>query len=83
MYSKVKRLRRGGERISDRDIAADPGIVGHMTVCQVEHTIVAKVHAAGDDSRMSPVIPELFAPALSACAATRCCSRALSALVTS
>lgn len=60
MYSKIKRLRRGGERISDRDIAADPGTVGHMTVCQVETTIVAKVHAAGDDSRMSPIIPELF-----------------------
>lgn len=60
MYCKVKRLRRGGERISDREIYADPGVVGHMTICQVETTIVAKLHAADDDSRRAPMFPELF-----------------------
>jgi len=60
MYSKVKRLRRGGERISDRDIAADPGHVGHMTICQVGTVIVAKLHAAGDDARKTAMFPELW-----------------------
>ena len=60
MYSKVKRLRRGGERISDRDISADPGQVGHMTICQVGTVIVAKLHAAGDDARKTAMFPELW-----------------------
>lgn len=60
MYSKIKRLRRRGERIGDREISADPGQVGHMTICQVETTIVAKFHAAGDDAQKKPMIPELF-----------------------
>ena len=60
MYCKVKRLRRGGERITDREIHADPGVVGHMTVCQVETFIVAKLHGAGDDARKTPLFPELF-----------------------
>lgn len=59
MYSKVKRLRRGGERIPDRDISADPGHVGHMTICQVGTVIVAKLHAAGDDARKTALFPEL------------------------
>ena len=60
MYCKVKRLRRHGERISDREIGADPGAVGHMTICQVEKTIVAKLHAAGDDARKTPMFAELW-----------------------
>lgn len=60
MYCKVKRLRRGGERIADREIHADPGVVGHMTICQVETFIVAKLHGAGDDARKTPMFPELF-----------------------
>lgn len=59
MYCKVKRLRRHGERISDREISADPGIVGHMTICQVETTIMAKVHGARDDARRVALFPEL------------------------
>lgn len=60
MYCKVKRLQRQGERISDREIGADPGTVGHMTICQVEKTIVAKLHATGDDARKVPMFPELW-----------------------
>lgn len=60
MYVKVKRLRRHGERLSDHDISADQGTVGHMTVWQVEATIVAKLRATGDDSRTTAVIPELW-----------------------
>ncbi len=32
MYAKVKRLRRHGDRLADHEIAADQGIVGHMTI---------------------------------------------------
>ncbi len=60
MYSKIKRLRRGGERFTDREIAADPGVVGHMTICIVGTVAVAKVHAAGDDARKTAMFPELW-----------------------
>jgi hypothetical protein len=79
MYSKVKRLRRGGERISDHEIAADPGAVGHMTICQVGDVIVAKLHAAGDDARKTAIFPELWRARIVAMQADACCSRATSA----
>ncbi len=60
MYVKVKRLRRHGERLSDLDIAADGGTVGHMAVSQVEAVVVAKLFAAGDESRNVAVMPELW-----------------------
>ena len=60
MYVKVKRLRRHGDRLADHEISADQGIVGHMTIWQVEAVTVAKLYAAGDESRKAPVIPELW-----------------------
>lgn len=60
MYSKVKRLRRNGERKSDHDIGVDPGIVGHVTLVMIEHTAVMKIHAAGDDGSRQPIIPEIY-----------------------
>jgi hypothetical protein len=60
MYSKVKRLRRGGERLSDRDIAADPGTVGDVCVGHIESTIVARLHAAGEGASRPPLIPVLW-----------------------
>jgi len=71
MYCKIKRLRRGGERIHDREIQADLGIVGHMTICRVETTTVAKVHAAGDDARKTPMFPELWRAKITAMNADR------------
>ena len=71
MYSKVKRLRRGGERVSDHEIAADPGTVGHMTICQVGDVIVAKLHAAGDDARKTAMFPELWRARIVAMQANR------------
>ncbi len=59
MYSKVKRLRRGGERLSDRDIAADPGTLGHVSVGHIQSTIVARLHGAGEGARR-PLIPVLW-----------------------
>jgi hypothetical protein len=64
MYSKVKRLRRGGARRSDRDIQADPGTVGHVTLATVGTNREMKVHAAGDDSQRLPAIPLLYNPQL-------------------
>lgn len=60
MYSRIKRLRRNGERKSDRDIGADPGIVGHVTLVMIENTAVMKIHAAGDDGSRQPMIPEIY-----------------------
>lgn len=60
MYSIIKRLRRCGERISDRDISSDPGAVGHVTICVVSTVVVAKLHAAGDDGRKTAMFPELW-----------------------
>ena len=60
MFVKVKRLRRRGDRLSDHDISADQGTVGHMIVWQLEAVIVAKLYAVGDESRKVPVIPELW-----------------------
>lgn len=60
MHSKVKRLRRNGERKSDHDIGADPGLIGHVTVVLVENTAVMKIYAPGDDGSQQPVLPELF-----------------------
>lgn len=60
MYSRIKLLRRNGERKHDREIAADVGLVGHVTICTVVNYQVAKIHAAGDDGARAPIVPELF-----------------------
>ncbi len=60
MYSKIKRLRRRGERLPDRDIGADPGIVGHVTVVLVENIALMSVHAPMTAGRPVPVIPDLW-----------------------
>lgn len=62
MYSKVKRLRRGGARKSGHDIQADAGMVGHITMATVGTMREMKLHAAGDDSRRAPAIPILYSP---------------------
>lgn len=65
MYSKIKRLRVRGARKSDREIAGDPGTVGHITTATIGARMEMKMHAAGDDSRQSPLIPILYEPTLS------------------
>ena len=64
MYSKVKRLRVRGARRSDREISADPGAVGHITMLTVGATVEMKLHAAGDDARRAPILPLLINPAI-------------------
>lgn len=60
MYSLVKRLRVRGERRSDREIAADDGIVGRISMYKVEKLTVISVHAPLDDAQRKPIIPELY-----------------------
>lgn len=60
MYSKVKRLRRHGERKSDHEIAADEGVVGHLTIVLIERVALMKLHGAGDDAVQKPILPELW-----------------------
>lgn len=60
MYSRIKRLRNRGDRKADRDISADPGTVGHMTVVVVEGVVVASIYAAGSTGRQDPLVPMLF-----------------------
>lgn len=57
MYSKVKRLRRRGERKSYHEIAADDGIVGHLAIVLIENVPVMKLHAAEDDAVQKPRLP--------------------------
>lgn len=60
MYSKVKRLRRRGERKSEHEIAADDGVVGHLTIVLIENVALMKLHGAGDDAVQKPILPELW-----------------------
>jgi hypothetical protein len=60
MYSKIKRLRSRGERKLDREIGADPGTVGHMTVVRLADVPVASVYGVGSSGRQDPFVPMLF-----------------------
>ena len=60
MYSKINRLRRAGARRSDHEIHADPGIIGHVTVVQIEKTPYMSVHAPMASGRPVPMIPPLW-----------------------
>ena len=60
MYSRVKRLRRRGERKSDHEIAADDGVVGHLTIVLIEAVPLMKLHGAGDDAVQKPILPEMW-----------------------
>jgi len=64
MYSKIKRLRIGGARRSDREIQSDPGVVGHITVALVGGTREMSLYGAGDDARRVPLIPLLLNPTI-------------------
>src|SRR4051812_34273826 len=60
MYSKVKILRHRGVRRSDREISADPGNVGHLTMVGVAGVYELKLHGPDDDSQRKPIAPVLF-----------------------
>lgn len=64
MYSIVKRLRIRSARRPDREIYADPGAAGQLTMCSVDTWHELKLFAVGTDARPEPVIPVLFEPVL-------------------
>lgn len=77
MYSIVKRLRVRGARRPDRDIYADPGAAGHLTMCAVETWRELKLFAVGTDARPESIIPVLFEPQLVAMHGNRMLFRGL------
>ncbi|PIL46097.1 hypothetical protein CR105_03120 [Massilia eurypsychrophila] len=60
MYSHIKRLRVRGERRPDREISADPGAVGNLTVFRQGAEIVAAFHAGGGTGQPGELLPALF-----------------------
>lgn len=59
MLVKVKILRRHGVRRSDREIGADAGTDGNLTLYQSSGSCELKLFA-DDGSRQEPIIPMLF-----------------------
>lgn len=60
MYSNIKQLRQRGVRRSDREIGSDEGIFGTLTLVNCAGHIVLSVHAWGDSSHQTPLIPKLY-----------------------
>lgn len=59
MHCKVKLLRTRGLRRHDREIAADPGSVGDLTLARCAGSLELKL-AAADDSQQKAIIPILY-----------------------
>lgn len=64
MYSIIKRLRVRGARRPDREIYADPGAAGQLTMYGVANRTELKLYAMDDAARLEPIIPVLFDPVL-------------------
>lgn len=60
MYSHIKRLRVGGERKPSRDISANVGVVGHISVFILAGEVVAAVYAGGGTGRPDELLPLLY-----------------------
>lgn len=60
MYSHIKRLRTRGERKADRDISADPGTIGNVSVFRQGNEIVAAAYAGGGMGKPGEVLPTLY-----------------------
>jgi hypothetical protein len=59
MYSKIKQLRHRGVRRSDRDISADSGVDGYLTLALCSGMYELKLHA-DDGSRQEAILPILY-----------------------
>ena len=59
MHCTVKRLRKGGARLSDREIAAAPSTDGMVTFVSCAGVYQLKLHAP-DDSQQKPLLPVLY-----------------------
>jgi hypothetical protein len=60
MYSHIKLLRARGERKAERDISADPGTIGNLTVFRQGNEIVAAVYAGGGMGQPGELVPTLY-----------------------
>lgn len=60
MYSHFKRLRAAGQRKTDRDIASDPGVVGHISIFRQGNEIVAAAYAVGGTGKPDILLPLLY-----------------------
>jgi hypothetical protein len=60
MYSRIKRLRRGGERKEDREISADPGQVATVTMATVENVVVIEAFEPGIGGRRALICPPMW-----------------------
>jgi hypothetical protein len=60
MYSHIKRLRVDGQRKADRDISADPGAIGHVSVFRQGSEIVAAAYATGGTGQPGQILPLLY-----------------------
>ena len=60
MYSIVKCLRQNGIRRPDREIQADEGTVGHLSLVNCGAHYELKLHGAGDDAVKAPIVPILY-----------------------
>lgn len=59
MKAHVKVLRQNGRRKAERDISADPGTVGALTLARVAGAMELKLYDP-NDSQMKPLIPVLW-----------------------
>lgn len=60
MYSHFKRLRIGGQRKADRDISADPGVIGHISVFRQGSEVIAAAYATGGTGQPGQLLPLLY-----------------------
>lgn len=59
MYVRAKRLRERGRRRTEHEIAADPGVVGELTMSSVEAYYLLNLNDL-DSSKHAPLLPVLF-----------------------
>jgi hypothetical protein len=60
MYSHIKRHREAGRRKADRDISADVGVIGHVSVFRQGSEIVAAAYATGGTGQPGAILPLLY-----------------------
>lgn len=60
MYSIVKRLRKNGSRLPEREIASDQGAVGHLSLAILGHTLILRLYAPGGVGARHSLVPELY-----------------------
>lgn len=60
MHSHIKRLRSGGQRKADRDISAEVGVAGCISVFIQAGEVVAAAYAGGGTGKPGELLPLLY-----------------------